>query len=45
VWNPIATVVEPDSATRSVYDELYARYRELYGATADIAHHLAARQT
>jgi xylulokinase len=44
-WNPIATVVEPDSATRSVYDELYARYRELYVATADIAHHLAARQT
>jgi xylulokinase len=44
-WNPIATVVEPDPATRSAYDEMYAQYRELYGATADIAHSLAARQT
>lgn len=44
-WNPVATIVEPDSATQSGYDELYARYRELYGATADIVHSLAARQS
>ncbi|HEY3713747.1 MAG TPA: FGGY-family carbohydrate kinase [Jatrophihabitantaceae bacterium] len=43
-WNPIATVIEPDPSAGTVYDELYARYRELYGATADIVHDLAARQ-
>jgi len=43
-WNPIATVIEPDPATGAGYDELYDRYRELYGATADIVHDLAARQ-
>ena len=40
-WNPPAVQVRPDPATTARYDELYARYRELYPATADIVHGLA----
>lgn len=43
-WNPLRTVVEPRAEPRDGYDELYRLYRELYPATADIAHALARRQ-
>lgn len=43
-WNPVAHTVEPDPATAGTYDELYRLYRELYPATRDAAHALAARQ-
>ncbi len=43
-WNPPAAVVEPDPATRAVYDTLYAIYRDLYPATRSAAHALAALQ-
>ncbi|WP_432589976.1 hypothetical protein ABVG11_34440 [Streptomyces sp. HD1123-B1] len=36
--------MEPDPATAGTYDELYRLYRELYPATRDAAHALAARQ-
>jgi xylulokinase len=41
-WNPPAGTVEPDPATAEVYDALYAVYRDLYPATRDAAHALAA---
>ncbi|HWD05573.1 MAG TPA: FGGY-family carbohydrate kinase [Amycolatopsis sp.] len=43
-WNPVAEVARPDPVRADVYDEFYARYRDLYPATADIAHFLAAQQ-
>lgn len=43
-WNPFSTVVEPDADAGAGYQELYQIYRELYPATADAAHRLAARQ-
>jgi len=43
-WNPVDATVSVDPANAAVYDEFYARYRELYPATADIAHFLAAQQ-
>lgn len=43
-WNPPAHTLHPNPATRPLYDELYERYRELYTATAPIAHSLAALQ-
>lgn len=44
VWNPVETTVEPDADAGAVYDELYDLYRDLYHATRDAAHRLAARQ-
>ncbi|MCR8670070.1 FGGY-family carbohydrate kinase [Agrococcus sp. HG114] len=41
-WNPPAVVVEPDPARRALYDERYRHYRDLYPATREIAHALAA---
>jgi xylulokinase len=41
-WNPPAGTVEPDPAAAEVYDTLYAVYRDLYPATRDAAHALAA---
>jgi xylulokinase len=41
-WNPPAHTVVPDPAAR--YDEFYRHYRDLYPATADVAHFLAAEQ-
>jgi xylulokinase len=41
-WTTPESVVSPDPARRGRYDELYARYLELYPATAGIVHHLAA---
>jgi xylulokinase len=43
-WNPIVEVREPDPSLAGQYDELYALYRSLYPATAEIAHALAERQ-
>lgn len=43
-WNPAAAVRQPNPALAAEYDELYALYRELYPATRDISHALAARQ-
>ena len=45
-WNPTELVVRPDDdlATRETYDRLYAAYRDLYPATREIAHTLAALQ-
>jgi xylulokinase len=43
-WNPSAGTVEPDPATRERYDELYGIYRDLYPATREQAHALAAIQ-
>jgi len=43
-WNPPRTVVRPEPANRRLYDDLYARYREMYQVTRDITHDLASRQ-
>jgi xylulokinase len=43
-WAEREGLCEPDPATRAGYDELYGLYRELYPATRDVAHALAARQ-
>lgn len=43
-WNPPAGRVAPDPAAGGVYESLYARYLELYEATAPTVHALAARQ-
>lgn len=43
-WNPVDHVVEPDPATAETYDRLYALYRDLYPATTDVTHALAALQ-
>ena len=41
-WNPVVQTVQPDPG--APYEEFYARYRELYPATSDIAHFLAEQQ-
>ncbi|MEV0715032.1 FGGY-family carbohydrate kinase [Asanoa sp. NPDC050611] len=43
-WNPIVDTVTPDPSLRATYDDLYSLYLELYPATADVAHRLAAHQ-
>ena len=43
-WNPVAEVLYPDPSLRQTYDELYHLYCELYPATRDISHALAARE-
>ncbi|WP_031468323.1 FGGY-family carbohydrate kinase [Sciscionella sediminilitoris] len=43
-WNPVVRTVRPDPARHEEYQDFYLRYRELYPATADIAHFLAERQ-
>lgn len=43
-WNPVAHVVTPVAGRTARYDEYYRRYRDLYPATADVAHFLAAEQ-
>jgi xylulokinase len=42
-WSRVVTRIEPDPAARQAYDQLYASYRELYPATRDVVHTLAAR--
>lgn len=41
-WNPVDHVVHPSGD--GTYDAFYARYRELYPATVDTAHFLAAQE-
>ncbi|WP_114856161.1 FGGY-family carbohydrate kinase [Brachybacterium sp. YJGR34] len=43
-WNGIDHVCTPDAAAAAQYDELYRLYRDLYPATREITHALAARQ-
>ncbi|HKS43801.1 MAG TPA: FGGY family carbohydrate kinase [Amycolatopsis sp.] len=43
-WNPVAGTVRPDPRRAAVYEKFYRRYRELYPATLEIAHFLAAEQ-
>ncbi len=43
-WTTPATTVEPDPGSRAVYDELYARFVELYAATVPVVHPLARLQ-
>jgi xylulokinase len=40
-WNPVHHTVLPNGGR---YDDFYRRYRELYPATVDVAHFLAAEQ-
>jgi xylulokinase len=43
-WEEVADVVEPNPANREVYDRLYQVYQELYPATKEQIHTLAALQ-
>jgi len=41
-WTSITETVEPNPDNRDLYDELYALYKDLYPATRDTVHALAA---
>ncbi|GAA1516661.1 FGGY-family carbohydrate kinase [Dactylosporangium maewongense] len=41
-WNPVVERISPDPGAAAVYDERYQLYLDLYPATADISHRLAA---
>jgi xylulokinase len=43
-WNPVKEVRQPRPEVADTYDELYACYRDLYTATRNTNHTLAARQ-
>ena len=43
-WNPVLEIREPRPDLAETYSSLYTDYRELYTATRDITHNLAARQ-
>lgn len=43
-WNSVSETVEPNSEHRSLYDELYGLYRDLYPATREQVHALADMQ-
>ncbi|MBE3559778.1 MAG: FGGY-family carbohydrate kinase [Ktedonobacteraceae bacterium] len=43
-WNPISTIIEPQADAHRNYDALYEVYRQLYPATREQAHRLAALQ-
>jgi len=43
-WAVEGSVVRPRVEHRELYDRLYARYGELYPATKDVVHDLAAIQ-
>jgi xylulokinase len=43
-WTSIAETVEPNPKNREIYDELYILYKDLYPATRDTVHALAALQ-
>ncbi len=43
-WNPITTIVQPETRTTAIYAELYDIYRQLYPATRDLVHRLAHLQ-
>ena len=42
-WSRIVARVTPNAANREAYDRVYGVFRELYPATADTAHALAAQ--
>ncbi|WP_150307720.1 FGGY-family carbohydrate kinase [Planctomonas psychrotolerans] len=42
-WNPPGKVLRPDPARRSLYDDVYADYRQLYPDTVQVVHRLARR--
>lgn len=44
VWVEIADTITPDPEHSAVYDELYEIYKELYPATREMSHRLAALQ-
>ena len=43
-WGGVEGTVRPNGAARSLYDRLYEVYRQLYPATRELAHELAALQ-
>jgi xylulokinase len=43
-WSLMAETIEPNPDNREVYDELYALYKDLYQATRETVHALAAVQ-
>lgn len=43
-WNPVKEIVTPQTGSTSLYDELFELYRQLYTASADVVHALAALQ-
>ena len=43
-WNPIVDTIEPRVTVATAYDELFARYLELYAGTVDTVHALAGRR-
>jgi len=40
-WAEIAHTVRPNPENKQVYDDLFARYLELYPATKDLQHFLS----
>lgn len=43
-WNPVRETCRPRGELAGLYEERYRLYRDLYPATSDIAHALAAQQ-
>ncbi len=43
-WNPIVSVIHPNSERTRLYDELFALYLDLYAGTTSVVHDLANRQ-
>lgn len=43
-WNPVESVVDPDTAVAADYDEIYSLYLQLYSDSAPVSHALARRQ-
>jgi xylulokinase len=44
-WTKIAREIKPDPRNRALYDDLYATWRELYPATQELVHRLAAKNS
>lgn len=43
-WNPVESVVEPNTSNTTIYEDLYGVYRELYPSTREQMHALARLQ-
>lgn len=43
-WVRDPAIIEPNPATKDVYDDLFAGYEDLYPGTRDVVHRLARRQ-
>jgi len=43
-WARAGSVITPEQSRRSLYDDLYGTYVELYPATRELVHGLAERQ-